>query len=372
MSFSLLIPSKLGLESLTAREIIDLGYKPQAKNGEVEVEGDFSAIPRLNLWLRTGERVFLKLSEFPASTFDELFDGIAQIPWEDLLPRDAQVHVFSKCLFSALMSDRTAQSIGKKAILERLKKTYKLETFPETGVEFKIHVEILHDRARILLDSSGAGLHKRGYRAEAGEAPLRETIAAAMVMLSRWTPPYPLVDPFCGSGTIPIEAALIGTDTAPGLRRTFAAEEWEFLSKKFWKKEREAARARQKKEPFTIEAFDADDAILKVAVSNAKKAGVEAHIAFAKRPIEQFRFEGRGALIANPPYGERLDDLAQAENTARAFGKAVAAYPGLRTFVLTPHPAFEKLFGRRADKNRKIYNGKIKCYLYEFKATDLR
>ena len=365
-SLDFLIPVKLGLESVTAEEIRSLGYAPRVLNGEIHMTGDETALARLNVWLRTAERVFVQLAEFPARTFDELFDGVKQIPWANLIPADGRIRTFSKCISSDLYSDRTVQSIVKKAIIERLKETHAQSWFSEEGDEFKIHVEILGNQARVLLDSSGAGLHKRGYRAQAGLAPLRETLAAGIVMLAGWRPSKILVDPFCGSGTIPIEAAMIGANMAPGLRRTFAAECWPFISPTVWQAAREEAQSKIRPDPFMIHASDIDGLILEVARNNAEKAGVAGHIQFEKKVMEAFTAPSESfMLISNPPYGERMEDVQAAEALYHQMGELLRPHRGA-FYILTPHPEFQRLFGARARKNRKLFNGKIKCYLYEY------
>jgi putative N6-adenine-specific DNA methylase len=272
-----------------------------------------------------------------------------------------------KCVMSQLISGRTVQSIVQKAIVEQLKKKYKVDWLPETGAEFKIHVDIIHDRVTVSLDSSGDGLHKRGYRAWAGEAPLRETIAAAMIIFSKWKPDKPLYDPLCGSGTIPIEAALIAGNIAPGLKRRFAAEDWPFIGPEIWEQEREGAKSKIRQVKTTIIGSDVDGEMVGLAKDNAKKAGVEKLVRFEKKSVEEFDVaEDRGVVITNPPYGERLEDVQSAEKIYKTMGRVLPAKKAWSYFVLSPHLEFERLFGRKTDKNRKIYNGKIKCYFYSY------
>ncbi|MBI5422161.1 class I SAM-dependent RNA methyltransferase [Candidatus Peregrinibacteria bacterium] len=367
-TFDLIATAKLGLESLVADEIRKLGYaQVQIKNGEVEFKGDERAIARCNLWLRTAERVFLKVSEFPAVTFDELYEETLKIDWPKLIPENGFMHVDAKCVLSKILSRQSSQSIVKKAVVESMKRAYKTEWFEESGPEYNIHIEFYKDVARLLLDTSGAGLHKRSYRALAGEAPLRETMAAAMVILSKWKPGTPLFDPCCGSGTIAIEAALIGANIAPGLMRNFDSEKWPLVPAEIWDEERKAAEAKICVDPFTIEASDIDHSILVVAQDNAQKAGVERWIRFTEQDIKDFRPEAEsGIVLCNPPYGERLLDLQASEKIIRAMGQALVKKSKWTYHILSPHNQFEKIFGRKAFRNRKVYNGKIRCYLYSF------
>lgn len=368
MSFNLIATCRLGLESFLKEELLNLGCQElEVLNGEIYFKGDEIAIARCNLWLRTAERIFLELSYFPATTFDELFEGVSEIYWDEVLPRNAKICIVDKCLNSQLISGRTVQSISKKAIVERLKEKYKTDWLPEDGAEFKIHVNIIQDQVSILLDSSGAGLHKRGYRAHAGEAPLRETIAAAMIMLSKWKTDINLFDPLCGAGTIPIEAALIGANIAPGLHRKFAAEDWPFIDQMVFGKARGEAESQIKSANFMIQASDIDPEMIMTARENAKKANVDHLIHFEQKSVEAFGQEGSsGMVITNPPYGERLEDLETAENLYKIMGQVFEKRIGWSFFLISPHPDFEGFFGRKANKNRKIYNGKIKCYFYSF------
>ncbi len=368
-TFDLIATAKLGLESLVADEIRKLGYSDvKVKNGEVEFRGDERAIARCNLWLRTAERLFLKVSEFPCVTFDELYDQTLKIDWPSIIPENGFMHVDAKCVLSKILSRQSSQSIVKKAVVESMKRKFKKEWFEESGPEFNIHIEFYKDVARLLLDTSGAGLHKRGYRAIAGEAPLRETMAAAMVILSNWKPGLPLFDPLCGSGTIPIEAALIGANIAPGLRRNFDAEKWPLVPPEVWKEARKEAEAAELKTPFSIHGSDIDSTILATAQNNAKKAGVELFLSkFETKDVREFSPGGEtGIVICNPPYGERLLDQQESEKLIRTLGQVFVQKKRWTYHILSPHPQFEKLFGRKTFRNRKVYNGKIKCYLYSF------
>jgi len=368
MQHSFVIQCKLGLESVLAKEIRDLGYSNiSVLNGEIEIKGDEVCLARLSIWLRTAERILLKMVSFIADNFDTLFNGASSPDWGEFLPKDAKIRIFPKCINSKLMSGRSVQSIVQKAIVERMKQKYKINWMPETGEGYKIHVDIIKDKAVISLDSSGAGLHKRGYRAQAGEAPLRETIAAAMVLLSNWKPETPLFDPFCGSGTIPIEAAMIGANIAPGIKRFFDAENWHFISKKVWADARKEALSLIKPGQFKVYGSDIDPSMIALAKKNAKKAGIDEYTEFSVKDFESFVMSGdRGMIITNPPYGERLEDISYAEQIIKVMRKVLPLKRQWSYFILSPHPDFEKLFGRKATKNRKLYNGKIKCYLRSY------
>jgi len=368
-TYDLIATAKLGMESLVADELKKLGYTNLSiKNGEVEFKGDARAIARCNLWLRTAERLFLKVAEFPATTFDELYDQTLKVDWPSLIPENGFMHVDAKCVLSKILSRQSSQSIVKKAVVESMKRAYQKEWFDESGPEYNIHIEFYKDVARLLLDTSGAGLHKRGYRAVAGEAPLRETMAATMVMLSNWKPGIPLFDPLCGSGTIPIEAALIGANIAPGHRRNFDSEKWPLVPPEIWKEARKEAETAESKAHFSIRGSDIDPAILATAQGNAKKADVELLISkFETKDVHDFRPEGdTGIVLCNPPYGERLMDQRESEKIIRVLGQVFIQKKRWTYHVLSPHPQFEKIFGRKAFRNRKVYNGKIRCYLYSF------
>ena len=367
-NYNLIATCKLGLESVLKDELHNLGCQNlNVSNGEISFMGDDKAIAKCNLWLRTAERVLLRLANFSATTFDTLFEEVSKIDWGELLPQNARIRVMDKCVMSQLISGRTVQSIVKKAIVDNLKKKYRISWLPENGAEFKIHADIIHDMVTISMDSSGDGLHKRGYRAMAGEAPLRETIASAMIMLSNWKTDKPLYDPLCGSGTIPIEAALIGANIAPGLNRAFAALDWPFIDSDIWKETSDEAKSKIKDTELIIRGSDIDDAMIKLAKSNAKKAGVDKYIVFEKKALEDFTFETeKGTVILNPPYGERIEDVQFAEKIYKTMGRQFLKRANWSYFIISPHPAFERLFGRKANKNRKIYNGKIKCYYYSY------
>ena len=363
------IPTLFGLEALAADELRRLGLdQVRAENGRVLCSGRPGDIPRMDLNLRTGERVLLVLGTFPAGDFDALFEGTRALAWEQFIPREGRFPVKGHCLNSALHSVPACQSIVKKAMVERLKSRYGLEQFPETGVKYQVRFSIFKDQVVIGLDSSGEGLYKRGYRAVGVEAPLRETLAAAMVLLSRYRGRDPFCDPFCGSGTIPIEAALIAKNRAPGLDRSFDAQRWAFLSQRGWLHAAEEAMDKEFHGKYDIWGGDIDPRAIEIARSNAMKAGVEDCIRFEVADMRDFRRDSQyGQLVTNPPYGERLMDRAAAETLYRELGRVWQHLPdGWRTLVLSSHTEFERTFGRPADKKRKLYNGMLKCDLFMY------
>ncbi len=363
------VPTLFGLEGLAADELRRLNLADvRAENGHVLCTGRPGDIPRLNLNLRTGERVLLVLGSFPAPDFDALFEGVRAIPWENYLPRTASFPVKGHSLNSALHSVPACQSIVKKAVAARLGKAYGLETLPETGTLFQIQFSIMKDTATILLDTTGAGLHKRGYRAVGVVAPLRETLAAAMVMLSQYRGKDPFCDPFCGSGTIAIEAALIAKNRAPGLDRSFSAQKWPWLPAQNWMAAADEAMDGEFDGQYDIWGGDIDPKAVEIARSNAEKAGVEDLVRFDVADATRFhRSESYGRVVTNPPYGERIMEKKEAEGLYTAFGQAVRGLPsGWRVSVLSSHTEFERTFGRTADKKRKLYNGMIKCDLFQY------
>jgi putative N6-adenine-specific DNA methylase len=367
--YDLIASATFGLESIVAREIKKLGYEDvKVENARVEFQGDESAICRSNLWLRSADRVFIKMGEFPALSFEELFEKTKALPWGGILPENANFPVEGKSVKSKLFSVPDCQAIVKKAIVERMKQKYKKEWFNEDGPRFTIEVGLLKDVATLTIDTSGAGLHKRGYRQTASDAPLKETLAAAMVDLSFWNTDRILMDPLCGSGTIPIEAAMIGRNMAPGLKREFASEQWPFVPKTLWEQAREEAEAAvDRSKEFRILASDIDGKVLKVARHNAELAGVEDFVAFQTLPVAEVRSRKKyGCIVTNPPYGERLGELKEAEELYREMGKTFRELDDWSYYILTSHENFERLFGRRADRKRKLYNGRIKVEYYQF------
>ncbi len=363
----LAIPTLFGLEGLCADELRRLGLSDvRAENGRVLCAARPADIPRANLNLRTGERVLLLLGSFPAGDFDALFEGVRALPWEDFLPRDAAFPVKGHCLNSALHAVPACQSIVKKAVAARLGAKYGLEQLPETGSLYQIQFAIMKDTASLYLDTTGAGLHKRGYRAVGVVAPLRETLAAAMVMLSKYRGRDPFCDPFCGSGTIAIEAALIAKNRAPGLDRSFSAQKWGFVPASAWMEAADEAMDKEFDGDYDIWGGDIDPKAVAIARSNAEKAGVEDLVRFEVADALTFHREAPyGKIVTNPPYGERIMEKKEAEDLYRGFGKAFRALPdGWTLSLLSSHTEFERTFGRNADRKRKLYNGMLKCDLF--------
>jgi len=363
------VPTLFGLEGLCADEMRRLELpEVQAENGRVLCGGTAADLPRLNLNLRTGERVLLVLGSFPADNFDSLFEGTKALPWEQFIPRDGQFPVKGHSLNSALHSIPACQSIVKKAVAARLGSKYGLNTLPETGALYQIQFSIMKDTATLMLDTSGAGLHKRGYRPRGVDAPLRETLAATMVLLSRYRGRDPLCDPFCGSGTIPIEAALIAKNRAPGLNRNFSAQKWKFVDKKLWLEAADEAMDKEFDGEYEIWGGDLDPAAVELARHNAELAEVDDIISFEVSDATRFHWGGlRGRIVTNPPYGERIMERREAEDLYRAFGKAWDKFPDTwQLYLLSSHTEFERTFGKQADKKRKLYNGMLKCDLFMY------
>lgn len=367
--FELIATTLLGVESLTARELRNLGYEDvRVEDGRVTFAGDELAICQANIWLRTAERVLIKLGEFEAVTFDELFEKTKALPWDEWITEDAEFPVKAYSLKSKLQSVPDCQAIVKKAVVEKLKQKYKKEWFEEKGALYKIHLALLKDRATLMIDTSGEGLHKRGYRQNANEAPLKETLAASMVMLSNWKPDRILVDPFCGSGTIPIEAAMIGANIAPGIAREFVSESWNRIPKEYWWNTRKQAHGQIKNDTdFFIKGSDIDDDAIKLSRENASIAGVDKYITFRRLPVSDLHSsEKYGCIVCNPPYGERLSDIKSVEKLYSQMGNLFGNLDTWSYYILTSHEDFEKHFGKKANKKRKLYNGMIKCNLYQY------
>ncbi|MGE5396698.1 MAG: THUMP domain-containing class I SAM-dependent RNA methyltransferase [Chitinophagales bacterium] len=358
-----------GLEAVVAREVKDLGYTDTSvETGKVTFRADPKGICRTNLWLRSAERVFVKMGEFSAKTFTELFDQTVELPWADWMPENAAFPVEGKSVKSQLHSVPDCQAIVKKAVVESMKRKYRRQWFPETGPRFTIEVALLKDVATLSIDTSGRGLHKRGYRKLSAKAPLKETLAAGMVNLSYWNPERVLVDPFCGSGTIPIETALIGLNLAPGLNRDFAAEEWPNVPAWLWKQAREEARDLARRDrKLKIRGMDIDREVLSLARYHAREAGVEGCIHWQQMPFQSLQTKDKyGLIICNPPYGQRLEDMDQVEALYQEMGKICRDFESWSFYILTAHRGFERLFGRKADRNRKLYNGRIECHYYQY------
>ncbi len=357
-----------GLEGILKDEVVKLGFEDiVTSNGRVEFTGGEDAIAIANIWLRTADRVLVKIGKFNATTFDELFEKTKACQWEAWVTKDGRFPVAkATSVKSKLFSKSDCQSIVKKAIVERLKQRYKVNWFEETGENYPVFVNILKDEVTLSIDSSGVGLHKRGYRAKGNEAPLKETLAAAIVFLSHWKPERQLCDPFCGSGTLLIEAALMGKNIAPGINRTFASENWNG-QKKHYLHVREAAKAMITREEFRLLGSDIDKHSVQLAMENAKLAGVDDVIAFQKLDVSEFSSSKRaGTIITNPPYGERLSTKKEVEDLYRTMGETFEKLDDWSYFILTGHLSFERYFGRRATKNRKLYNGNILTYLYQY------
>jgi putative N6-adenine-specific DNA methylase len=365
----LIATARFGLEAVVARELKQLGYGDQTvEDGRVTFLADEAAVCRANFWLRSADRVLLKLGDFEARDFGTLFDMTHALPWADWLPEDAEFPVRGKSIRSQLSSVPDCQSIVKKAIVEKLKQQYKREWFDENGPNCAVEVSLLKDRATLTLDTTGSGLHKRGYRTLSGAAPLKETLAAGLVQLSFWNRERPLIDPFCGTGTIPIEAALIGRNIAPGLHRDFAAERWPRIPKQLWTEARSEAQDSVTDELASpILATDIDSEVLSLARYHAKQAGVENDIHFQQKPFSELTTKKKfGCVICNPPYGERMGEEQEAIAIYREIGNSFSPLETWSLYVLASNSQFEKLIGRKADRRRKLYNGRIECTYYQF------
>ena len=368
MNYRMCVPCLLGLEGPIADELKRLDIPDvAAENGRVYFSGGDAELARANICLRIGERVLIELGCFEARSFDELFEGTKALPWEAMLPSDAAFPVKGYSLNSTLFSVSDCQKIIKKAIVERLKSVYGLEWFPESGALYQIQFSIMKDRVSLCIDTSGDGLHKRGYRPAHNAAPLKETMAAAMVKFSRYRGRDDFCDPFCGSGTIPIEAALIAKNRAPGLNRSFTAQRWQSIPPRVWEDEREAARAREFRGDYRIVGSDVDPKALEIARENARRAGVDDVVRFEQADAMQFdRRTECGVIVTNPPYGERIMEKQEAEALYRSFGQALGRCENWSLYLLSSHTEFERCFGRPADKKRKLYNGMIKCELFMY------
>ena len=368
MNLNFCVPCLFGLEGLCADELKRLGMDDvRAENGRVLFAGDESHIAKANINIRTGERVLLTVGEIAATSFDELFKGVTAMPWEDYIPADAAFPVKGHSLGSKLHSVPDCQSIIKKAVVERLKARHKTGVLPETGVKYQIQFAIMNDVAVLYIDTSGTGLHKRGYRPAGNAAPLRETLAAAIVKLSRYRGRDSVADPFCGSGTIPIEAALAAVNRAPGINRTFAAQEWRWPGKKIWNDAITEAKDREYRGTYDIWGGDIDPKSIEASGENAKRAGVAEHIRFEVSDAAGFsRSTPGGIIMTNPPYGERIMEHDEAEVLYRKFGAATKKLDNWKMYILSSHTEFERTFGKTAVKKRKLYNGMIKCDLFMY------
>lgn len=368
-NFKYCAPCLFGVEGIAAGELERMGaLNVSADNGRVNFEGDLNVLARANINSRFCERICINVGEFDAHSFEELFEGVKKLNWEDFIGKDDAFPVNGYSLNSELHSIPDCQSIIKKAIVERLKTKYSVSWFSEMGCEVKIRFSILKNHVTVMIDTSGEGLHKRGYRRKSNEAPLKETLAAAICDTARIFPDTVLFDPFCGSGTILIESAMMAMKMAPGLRRFFAAEKFGFVPEKVWREERMAAQDKILHNiDFCATGFDIDPAAIKLTEENAAKAGVSKYIKTQLRDIKDFTLpEGRCLTITNPPYGERLLDIKQAEELYKVMGQVFPQEKGKKYFVISPDEDFEKIFGRPSDKRRKLYNGMIKCQLFMY------
>lgn len=364
-------PCLFGLEGPLGNELRHMGMQNvRPENGRVRFSGTEADIARANLRSRFGERILIELGRFPADTFDRLFEGVKALPWEQFIPKNGAFPVKGYSLESKLHSVPDCQKIVKKAVVERLKQRYRVNWFAEDGATYQIQFALMHDTAVLYLDTTGVGLHKRGYRPAHVAAPLRETLAAAMVDIAGYRGRGDFCDPFCGSGTIAIEAALAAKNRAPGLLRTFSAQQWDCLDPAIWTSAREEAQAKEFLGDYHIFASDIDPHAVAIARENARRAGMEGLISFSVADAAQFdRVTDRGVIVTNPPYGERLMEKREAEALYRAFGAAYAKTEHWQLYLLSSHTEFERAFGRPADKKRKLYNGMIKCDLFQFRAV---
>ncbi len=368
MTYTVMATAPLGLEAVVAREVRQLGYESTVLNGKVIYQTDGLGIARSNLWLRSADRVLIIVGEFEAQTFEELFEQTKALPWPDLLPQNARFPVEGRSVKSQLSSVPACQSIVKKAIVTKMQERYAQEWLEESGDLYAIEVSLLNDVVTLTLDTSGSGLHKRGYRTEMGPAPIKETLAAALVLLSRWQAHRPFADPLCGSGTIAIEAAMIARNMAPGMHRNFSSESFAFLPKDSFRLAREEAReALLPAGTQPIFASDIDSSAVAMARQHAAKADVFDSITFSVGSVATFDImSDYGCIVTNPPYGERLGDDKAVRQLYKEMGQAARRLPTWSFFIITAHPAFERLFGKQADKNRKLYNGRIECHFYQY------
>ena len=366
MEFS--VPCLFGLEGLAGDELRRMNLENvRVENGRVLFSGDERAMAKANIGLRTGERVLIVLADFPARTFEELFQGVYRANLEDFIPRDGAFPVKGHCLNSQLMSVPDCQAIVKKAACKRLGEKYGVSWLPETGAKYQLQFSLMNDRVQLYLDTSGPGLHKRGYRANGNDAPLRETLAAAMVTLTRYRGREFLWDPFCGSGTIPIEAALIARNQAPGMYRRFSAEAFSWVDPKIWGEVRGAFREKEYKGNYRILGSDNDPKCVSLAMANARKAGVDKLITFQDGDATKMSLPtDSGILICTPPYGQRMLEQQSAQRLYAALGRHLKYADGWKKYIITSEPEFEHYFGKRADKKRKLYNGMIKCDYYMY------
>ncbi|WHS06657.1 class I SAM-dependent RNA methyltransferase [Ligilactobacillus salivarius] len=375
MNFKLIATCAAGIESIVGNELKHLGYKVNVENGRVRFDGDVADIAKTNLWLRTADRIKIVVGEFTAKTFEELFQGVESLNWEDFLPLDAEFPVAGKSQKSTLHNVPSVQAITKKAIVTKMSTVYHRRTkLPETGALYPIEVAINKDKVLITLDTTGSSLFKRGYRVNKGGAPLKENMAAALVLLARWYPEMPFVDPVCGSGTIPIEAALIGCNIAPGLKRNFAFENWNWVDKDIVKQAREQAQAAIKKDvDLDISGYDIDGSMIEIAKENAVQAGVQDIVNFKQMAVKDFKTNKiNGVIVANPPYGERLSDKEHVHQLYQQMGKLYQPLTSWSKYILTSDLQFEQFYGTKATKRRKLYNGSLRTDFFQYWGKKIR
>ena len=369
--YELIAPCHFGLEAVLKKEILDLGYEiSQVEDGKVTFLGDAEAICRANIFLRTTERILLKVGSFKAVTFEELFQGTKALPWEEYIPQDGRFWVKkANSIKSKLFSPSDIQSIMKKAMVERMKQGYGVSVIPETGADYPVRVSLYKDIVTVALDTTGESLHKRGYRKLTSKAPIEETLAAALIMLTPWNKDRILVDPFCGSGTFPIEAAMMAANMAPGMNRSFLSEDWkQIIPRKCWYEAMDEAQEMvDDTVSVDIQGYDLDPEVIKAARANAELAGVAHMIHFQQRPVAELSHPKKyGFVITNPPYGERIEDKKNLPALYTQIGERFKALDSWSAFIITSYEDVEKYMGRKADKNRKIYNGMMKTYFYQF------
>ena len=375
MNFKLIATCAAGIESIVGNELKHLGYKVNVENGRVRFDGDVADIAKTNLWLRTADRIKIVVGEFTAKTFEELFQGVEGLNWEDFLPLGAEFPVAGKSQKSTLHNVPSVQAITKKAIVTKMSTVYHRRTkLPETGALYPIEVAINKDKVLITLDTTGSSLFKRGYRVNKGGAPLKENMAAALVLLARWYPEMPFVDPVCGSGTIPIEAALIGCNIAPGLKRNFAFEDWDWVDKDIIKQAREQAQAAIKKDiDLDISGYDIDGSMIEIAKENAVQAGVQDIVNFKQMAVKDFKTDKiNGVIVANPPYGERLSDKEHVHQLYQQMGKLYQPLTSWSKYILTSDLQFEQFYGIKATKRRKLYNGSLRTDFFQYWGKKIR
>ncbi|MDW7660467.1 MAG: class I SAM-dependent RNA methyltransferase [Bacillota bacterium] len=369
MKLRLIATAVFGMEAIVAQEIKDLGFENVVvENGRVLFDSDELGLARANMWLRTAERVFICVGQFKANKFETLFDEINKLPWEVYIAKDAAFPVDAKSVKSTLFSLSDIQSLTKKAIVKRLTKLYRVEWFEETQETYRILVSILKDEVTVSIDTSGSGLHRRGYRAKGNEAPLKETLAAGLLLVSKWKAERPLIDPFCGSGTIVIEAAMMAKNIAPGLNREFDSQKWRWIEPEIWEKVRNEAKESVVEDlDVKIEGYDMNPRAISIARENAALAGVADIVHFQVRDVKDFSTSRQyGTIICNPPYGERLNEVKEVEQLYKVMGKVFKPYTTWSKYIITSHDGFENAYGEKSTKNRKLYNGRIKTHFYMY------